>query len=373
MRVLHLYGDHKWTGPAEPTVNLCVNLKGIGHHVHFACCPALGGRPDMLESRAAARGLNPVTGLRLNPSIAQLATAIQKVMGYIRTYHIQIVHVHQGRDHFIAGMAARLMRHRVRIVRTNYSADPMAEGWRTLLLLRRYTDGLLDISAKAAQVDGAASGLPANAVGHIHGAVDLERFNPRREFPNVRPRFGLSRDDVVVGMVARLQKRRKFDLYLKAMSIASESMSDLRGLVLGRGTHMRQVGVEPAHRMGLGETIIFPGYVGQDYEATLAAFDMMVFLVPGSDGSCRAVMEAMAMAKPVIAARRGILPEIIEHERTGVLVEDDPHEIADWILRLAGHPALRRTIGVMARRTAERIFALDAQAEAVSRLYENVM
>ncbi|NOZ20281.1 MAG: glycosyltransferase family 4 protein [Planctomycetes bacterium] len=375
MRVLHLYGDHKWTGPAEPAVNLCVKLKEMGRHVHFACCPAPGGRPDMLESKARARGLKPVTDLHLNPalSLSNVTSAIRRVMGYMRTYNIEIVHVHQGRDHLIAGLAARHTRSAVRIVRTNYSADPLSADWRPRLLLRRHTDGLLDISVKAVQADLAASELPRDVVGHIHGAVDMERFDPTREFQDVRARFGLRPDDVVVGIVARLQRHRKFDLYLKAIKIASESAPGIRGLVLGRGTHMKRVGIDAARRMGLGETIVFPGYVGEDYEATLAAFDMKVFLVPGSDGSCRAVLEAMAMARPVIAAKRGILPEIIEHGRTGILVEDDPHEIAEWILRLAGHPALRRTLGAMARKTAEREFTLEAQAEAVSRLYDSVM
>jgi len=329
----------------------------------------------MLESKAAARGLSPITNLHLNPSLSlsNLTTAVRRVMGYIRAYNIQIVHVHQGRDHLIAGLAARHIRSAVRIVRTNYSADPLAADWRPRLLLRRYTDGLLEISTSATRADGDASELPADVVGHIHGAVDLARFDPGRQLPDVRPRFGLRPDDMVVGIVARLQRRRKFDLYLKAMKIASESTPGLRGLVLGRGTYMKRVGIEPARKMGLGKTIVFPGYVGEDYEAAVAAFDMKVFLVPGSDGSCRAVLEAMAMAKPVIAAKRGVLPEIIEHERTGVLVDDDPHEIAEWILRLAGHPALRRTIGAMARKTAEREFALDVQAKAVARLYENVM
>lgn len=375
MRVLHLYGDYKWTGPAEPVLNLCLKLRQMGQDVRFACCAPPSPAPRSLEGKARERGIEPITGFALDPSLdlVKLAEGIRQVADYIRRARIEILHVHQGRDHLVGGLAARRSHTPVRIVRTNHRADPMAQSLGSRLLLRQYTDALLEVSRGASETDRLASGLGQELVGDIDGAVDLERFNPKRTFPDVRARFGIGREDIVVGMVARLQRHRKFDLFLEAMKIAAGDMPEIRALVLGRGTHMNEVGVEPARDMGLGDTVIFAGYVEEGYEAAVAAFDMKVYLVPGSDGSCRAVLEAMAMGKPVIAAKRGALPEIIEHEQTGILVNDDPKEIADWILRLAGHPALRDQIGLAARTEAEKRFTVQAQAEAVSRIYENVL
>ena len=375
MRILHLFGDHKWTGPAEPTVNLCLRLREMGHDVHFACSPSPTARRDSLEVKARERGLNPIKDIDLNPTLDVFAFlhGVRKAVSYIRQHRIEIVHVHQGCDHVIGGLAARRAGARVRVVRTNHRADPLTKNLRNRFLLAQCTDGLIEISTKATEADRTASGLRAELVGHIEGTVDLNRFAPSRSFPDIRPRFGMDKQTVVVGVVARLQRHRKFDLFLRAMKIASQAMPEVRALVLGRGTFMNEVGVEPARQMGIGDKVVFAGYLGEDYEAALAAFDMEVFLVPGSDGSCRAVLEAMAMGKPVIAAKRGVLPEIIEHERTGILVNDDAEELARWILRLAGHPAMRRALGAAARAEAERRFTIRTQAEAICRVYENVL
>jgi len=374
MRLLHLFGDYKWTGPAEPTVNLCLRLREMGHDVRLACCPAPDPRLRFLETKAREAGLDPITDFNLNPGLRVDAfmAAVRGVSSYIRSEGIDICHVHQGRDHLVGGLAARQSHTAVRVVRSNHRAEPLADGWRSGLLLRGFTDGLIEISQKAAERDRKASGLSPEVVGNVDGVVDVERFGPDREFSDVRPRFGLEPGHVVVGIVARLQRHRRFELFLQAMKIASDTMPALRALVVGRGTYMKEVGVEPARRMGLGDTVTFAGYVDRDFEATVAMFDMKVYLVPGSDGSCRAVLETMALGKPVIAARRGILPEIIEDGRTGLLVDDDPKALADAILRLAGHPAERRRMGLAARAEAVRRFTADVQAERVARVYRNV-
>ena len=62
--------------------------------------------------------------------------------------------------------------------------------------------------------------------------------------------------------------------------------------MLGRGTHLDEVAVAPARELGIADRVVFAGYHRRDYAAILRAMDLLCFLVPGSDGSCRAVLEA---------------------------------------------------------------------------------
>jgi len=117
----------------------------------------------------------------------------------------------------------------------------------------------------------------------------------------------------------------------------------------------------------------FPGYRTDDYVDFLAAADLKLFLVPGSDGTCRAVREAMALGKPVVASSRGMLPELVSHGVTGLVVEDTPDNLARAILLLAGQPDLRRKMGEAARESALRDFRPEKQAQQVGAFYEALL
>ena len=65
MRVLHLFANWKWTGPAEPAVALAAALSGRGHEVHFACGREVGTLPNDVANEARSRGLSPILDFRL--------------------------------------------------------------------------------------------------------------------------------------------------------------------------------------------------------------------------------------------------------------------------------------------------------------------
>jgi glycosyltransferase involved in cell wall biosynthesis len=148
------------------------------------------------------------------------------------------------------------------------------------------------------------------------------------------------------------------------------SVPGLRVLVIGRGTNMNEVAVEPARALGLENVVTFTGYLGKDYLPTVAAFDALLFLVPGSDGTCRALREAMAMGKPVIGARRGMIPELVDDGRTGLVIDDTAENIAAAIEKLAASREKRLDLGRAARAKAVESFDIRKQADAVIAAYE---
>ena len=98
-----------------------------------------------------------------------------------------------------------------------------------------------------------------------------------------------------------------------------------------------------------------------------------MFLVPGTDGSCRAAREAMALGTPVVAARRGMLPELITDRETGLVIDDTPENLADAIVELARNTELRRRLGQGARQAALARFDPAKQAEQVEHIYQQVL
>jgi glycosyltransferase involved in cell wall biosynthesis len=128
---------------------------------------------------------------------------------------------------------------------------------------------------------------------------------------------------------------------------------------------MKELGVEP--------WVVLAGYRTQDYLDTLASMDIFVFLMAGSDGTARALREAMAMGKPVVVANRGMLPELVEDGVSGLVVDDTPEGLANATLRYLRHPELREALGKGAYQKAHQDFRPERQVESVERFYEKMI
>ena len=176
-----------------------------------------------------------------------------------------------------------------------------------------------------------------------------------------------------MGIIARIQPHRRFNELLRAIKIASQKGPRLKLLVIGRGTKQKQLLTDPTREMGLEDVVIHPGYRINDYVDVVSCMDIDVFLVPGSDGSCRAVREVMAMGIPVIAANRGMLPEIVDNDITGLVIEDTPENLAEAILKLSRDDNLRRKLSEASLNKALEKFSLETMAVQVEKVYEKLL
>lgn len=373
MKVFHLFSDWKWTGPAEPVVNLCRELQTLGVEVLLACRRPLQGYPVSVEGKARERGLKVTTAFHLNRYLNPKETLqdLFSLPGFLREEGFDIVHCHLSHDHALGAWASRSCG--IPLVRTNHKARPLDPSLGNRWLLGKCTQGLVEFSSKALQENVRRFSLDPQRSLLVEGAVDLKRFDPSRGFKDVRATLGVSPQEVLVGIVARMQRHRRFNVLLEAMLILTQKKLPVRLLVLGRGTHMQEVAVEPAKRMGIQDRVIFPGYRAEDYVDHLAAIDLKVFLVPGSDGTCRAVREAMAMGKPIVCTRRGMLEELVEDGVTGILVEEEPEALATALERMVLAPDLMASMGKAARERALRDFTLAGQAERTAEFYQRIL
>jgi glycosyltransferase involved in cell wall biosynthesis len=81
----------------------------------------------------------------------------------------------------------------------------------------------------------------------------------------------------------------------------------------------------------------------------------------------------MAMGRAVIGARRGMIPEIVDDGKTGIVIDDTPENIAAAIERLAADRALCRSMGEAGRDKALRLYDIRRQAAAVKGIYESIL
>ncbi len=334
-----------------------------------------------MEKRVLKEGIKATNQFHLNHSLKVYHPSsiwrnlrdIANLTNYLNQEKFDILNVHQSHDHVLGGIAARRSNHPVVVVRTDHKRDPLKPNLGNRLLLSRLTDGIITFSERARREDAEHFGFPLERVCKISPALDLDRFNPDREFKDMRTVFRIGSKEIIIGMIARFQKYRKTEVFLEAVKTIVREFPNIKILLVGRSSQMNESVIQPMKRLGIEQWVVLGGYRTDDYIDTLACMDIFVFLMAGSDGTARALREAMAMGKPVIVADRGILPELVEDRVSGLVVKDTPEALANATLQLLRYPELRRRMGEAAYQKAHREFRLDRQVEAVERFYQEMI
>jgi len=367
-RVLHLFSGWNWAGPAPSIVDLCRQLGRQGHVVDLACGRAPEGQPNPLEQNARERHVDPILDFRLEKTFNPFINLpdIHRLTEFLDREEVQIVHVHTAHDHYIGSRAARRANSQPAVVRTNHLGAPLPPTWHNRRVIRGHTDGWVALAPSVRDEDVRTFGLnPARAIA-VEPAVDLARFNPAATRSDVRPALGLTSDHVVAGFVSDSEDKENFEWVQQSFARAMQAEPSLRLLVIGRGPH------HAAPELGIADRAVFAGYRVVDYAEHLAAMDFEIFPGPGSNGSCPVAREAMAMGKPVIAGHSGLLPELVEDGRCGLVVEPSVEKLAEAIIRLAQNRSLREKLGRAAAAKAKEKFDIERQAEAVADLYRRM-
>jgi len=379
LRILHLFANWKWTGPAEPALNVAW-CQSRGHEVLFVPGSSPDGQPSRILPHVQAREVPTRAGFRLGKHARLLANRadVARLEPLLREFRPDVVHCHLDNDHRIG--AAAVSRTGIgRLVRTAYDAEGLPCTLRLRRVARRALDGLVVVTRGAERATQAAwGGEPGRLrvagrtvpLAVIEGGVDLARFDPaRHDRAASRARLGLQPGHVAVGLVARVQAHRRFEILLDAVARVAPRHPELRLVVIGRGTHIERLLLAPVRARGLSAAVLAPGYLaGDDYPAALCALDACLYLVPGSDGTCRALREQMACALAPVVTPRPPLPEIVADGEAGLVVEESSAGLERGLLQLLD-PARRAALRAGARAAALQRFDVQRQAALVTAFY----
>lgn len=374
--VLHVYSDYKWTGPSEPVAYLVHELCARSWPSRLLCARAPEGRPAQLADRAREMGVEVDDSLRLSASLnpARNVAQMRRLRAVIHANDYGLVHCHGSWDHFLAAWALGRGR-QLPLVRSDHGGRVYGRRLPSRWFYgERMADRLLVLSDRFRSQAVDALGRSPESVVTVQGAVDAEAFAPREVQDGIRERFGFQEEDFLLGIVARVQPHRRFDVLLEAARRVRQFNSDIKILVLGRGTRKKVLLDDPVRELGLEDTVFPLGYVREGYGDVLAMLDAGMMLVPGSDASCRAAMQMAAIGKPLLVAERGVLPDIVLDGKTGLVVKDTPENLASAMLSLvARSPEERREWGVAGRRRMCEVFSLERQVTDVVSVYESLV
>lgn len=203
--------------------------------------------------------------------------------------------------------------------------------------------------------------------------VDTNLFSPAVDGSSVRARFGIAPDDLVVLYVGRMVRDMGLDTVLTAIPDVLSTISHARiVLVGGKGNLFSQV--EQLVAADPRRIHAVPDVPATDLPRFYAAADIIVAPTQG-ERACGSLtsIEAMASGKPVIAARVGGIPEIVQDGATGILIRPkDPTALTGAISGLAKDADRRREMGRRGRERAVSAFDVRAQNARLLRLFDDL-
>jgi glycosyltransferase involved in cell wall biosynthesis len=262
---------------------------------------------------------------------------VRRFREVVRSGGFDLVHAHLGTSEVLTGVTPRsvpvVASRRGPNQRFNNAAYKLLEG-----LGHRRSDVLISNTrywAEAAERDDRWT--PPTRV--IHNGIDPE------EFPMApMPAGGAPR----VAVIANHHPYKRIDLFLRAFRLLGESIPEARATLAGDGVERQRL-ERLAQELGLRERVTFAGQVPDT--KPIVGSSHVVALTSHVEGFPNALLEAMALGRPVVATRVGGVPELVRDGRDGFLTTPDPVEIAGRLRALLTDHDLRCR---MARSASER-------------------
>lgn len=209
---------------------------------------------------------------------------------------------------------------------------------------------------------------------------DLDRFDPQvvGEGSAIRRQLGIAPDAFVVGLVSKLSPNKGHLALVEAAGAIKRRCPSLPmvylivgGEIAGKEGYAQQL-CDRLKADGLQDAFILAG-VQSDVPKFITACDVMVHLPSIEDPFPGVVLEAMSMAKPIVAFASGGIPEQFEDGKSGILVEkNNTAALADTLLTLAGDHALRAQIGQHARPCLTARFSFKKFFGELNAIYHTV-
>lgn len=382
MRVTHIITRLIVGGAQENTVSSVLGLaQRPGISVHLISGPTHGPEGS-LEPRLEAipglwtllpelvRPINPIKDFR----------ALQVLTAMLKRLRPDIVHTHSGKAGLIGRMAAKRAGVPIIIHTIHGPSFGPFQGALSNLLFRsaeryaaKHTTHFVAV-ANAMITQYLAAGIgKAHQYTRILSGFNLAPFLASKNDLHLRARFGIGADDVVIGKIARLFKLKGHDDLIDAAPAIVRQIPNAKFLLIGDGLWRHRL-EEKVQRLGLEHHFVFAGLVAPEEIPPLVG--IMDFLVHLSlrEGLPRALPQALAAARPVIAYDCDGAREVCVDGKTGWLVAPgDLRMLADRVIRLALDHHERIDLGRNGQAMVQQQFGVEKMVNDLEALYHRLL
>jgi glycosyltransferase involved in cell wall biosynthesis len=361
-----------WSSDAYWAARATVELERAGHDVALVCKRRSEAR---VIRRARLAGVTRIETLELSSGVKPVADSIdlRRIVRWLP--ETDVIHVHRGKEHWLAALANRLSGVRRPLVRTRHIVQPVRPHALNRWLYNQATDLVVTVT-EAIRLQLLAGGLgTADRIVALPGGVDLDRFRPdsmasptgglRAALPDVPP------DTPLVGLVSGFRVMKGHETVVEAAARLAATGHRFHLVLIGHGALLERV-------RDLVEAAALPGYTSilgfvDDLPAAMATLDVGLYSPLESDGMSRVLFEYLAAGVPVVATRVGVVPEILANDRNALLVPaGEPGPMAAAIGQLLRDRVLRHELGSAGAALVRARYSGPRLAERLTALYRSL-
>ena len=357
MHILQVVSGRQVNGALVYCRLLCNMLAARGHRVSVVC-----RRGSWMLTQDFLPGVEIFESdmKRLPP------TDLRSTGRWAKSNNVDLIHTHMTRGHSF-GVLLRMMTG-IPVVATAHC--------RSFQLHWRFNDFVIANSTATEDFQRRVNWVSSSKMKTIYCWSDLERFRmiPEQQIRSARRALGLQADDLVIGIVGAVTPNKGHEYLFQALPELMAKTPQLKLAILGNFSRRKPF------TMNLRKTLLDHNlqnrveWLGHrnNVEAFMTLFDVTV--VPSIVESLGLVaIESLAAGTPVVASNTGGLPEIIQHEKTGLLVPPtDSHALVDAISRYIDDSELRNRLATAGKQYVLERFSPEALISDIEATYQQV-
>lgn len=375
MKTLHIITRLDRGGSAEVVLNLAAGLKNSGYDVFIAVGPTLQPQTDIdLFSIKTGIPIHHIKSLRRDINPLMDCLAFFEVLRVVKNIKPDALHTHTSKAGFMGRIAGRIAGVKIIVhmphghVFYGYFGSIMSRVFVHLeRIAARFTDRIVTLTEIEKREYLHEMIAPDDRIVVIPCGIDIGSFSSNAE--TIRDEIGIPSNTPVVGWVGRLEHVKGCEYFLRACCLIKKELPDARFLAVGDGSLRREM-EDLASALDLNKEMIFLGH-RTDMPEIMNSIDLLLH-TPLNEGLGRVLLEAMACAKPLVAADVGGISEIVEHGINGFLVPaGDYASMAKESLKILKDRELAIRLGIAGRKKA-LYFDTEHMVGKVNELYKEL-
>lgn len=362
MKILHLNTEQTWRGGEQQTLYLMQGLRDANIISHLVCQP---GSPMAQQAKNA--GLK-VFCFTMRGEADMIAA--YHIRSLFRRFNYDIVHSHTSHAHTLAFFAS-FGTHAQRLVTRRVDFSIFRHSFLHLndIKYRYLANYYIAISHEIRNVL-VKDGIAAERIFVVHSGIDPHRFEASSKAHLIHE-FDIQPDEKIVVNVAHLAGHKGQKYLVKAIPMVLEKLPAARFFIVGEGELMDEL-QSLAASLGLDRKLIFTGF-RSDVGAFYQVADLFV-MSSVQEGLGTAVLDALAMGKPVVAANSGGIPEIVTDGLTGRLVSAaDPTALARGIIEMLTSEDSAKDMAVRGQKMVRQKFSVKAMVAGNIAVYQKIL
>ena len=370
MRILQVAYNSQVYGGEKVLLDLTRGLRDKGHDL-FAACPSHGPLTDILKAEGVPVFVVPMRKTYDLISIYRLYRILKKC-------EIDVIHSHGLLVNILSRVAAYLAHTPVSIstahIPLNLRSGKQAQNIFEKLMVPYYliadtltsffNDKIIAVS-HAVKRDLIDQGVNANKIVVVQNGIDVSRESGNRQ--SIRAELQRKPNYPTVGTITRLSPQKDIPTFLRMADFVIRDFPKTQFIIVGDGEKRGELQAL-AENLGLQNHVKFLGY-REDARDILKSFDIFA-LSSLWEGLPIVILEAMAAGKPVVATAVDGVTEVVDHGKTGLLVEPSkPELLAECIVELINNPNKTKSMGKRGRKRIERFFSIKRVINTVEQIY----